>query len=66
MALRLRYGEIVEEPAINEDEVDAFEEALRQTPAGETLYLLPTYTAMLRVREAVARRAHARPYWESK
>ena len=66
LALRLRYGGIVDEPMIEEDEVEAFERAMRETPAGETLYLLPTYTAMLRVREAVAKRGHARPYWESK
>jgi UDP-N-acetylmuramyl tripeptide synthase len=65
LALRLRYGEIIAEPAIEEDEVKGFEAALAQTPVGQTLYLLPTYTAMLRVREAVARRAHARSYWES-
>ena len=37
---------------------------LELTPAGEELIVLPTYTAMLALREIVVRRGFVRPYWE--
>ncbi len=31
---------------------------------GRPLYALPTYTALLELRELLAARGHARPFWE--
>jgi len=39
-------------------------EALPQQPAGATVYCLATYTAMLGLQGALARRGLKRPYWE--
>jgi hypothetical protein len=33
-------------------------------PPGEELIALPTYTAMLALRDLVARRGFVKPYWE--
>ena len=59
MALRLKYagalpaqGEITVQPGIGQ----ALTDALTATPSGETLYVLPTYTAMLEVKNALAQR----------
>ena len=38
--------------------------AWRSRRAGGELVCLPTYTAMLALREIVAERGHVRPYWE--
>jgi UDP-N-acetylmuramyl tripeptide synthase len=44
----------------------ALDRGLQQTPPGGELVLLPTYTAMLRLRSIVARRGHVREYWDSR
>jgi lipid II isoglutaminyl synthase (glutamine-hydrolysing) len=57
MALRLRYSEKTVESNFNliveEDLRKAINTALERTPNNETLHILPTYTAMLDVREAL-------------
>jgi lipid II isoglutaminyl synthase (glutamine-hydrolysing) len=57
MALRLRYSETSLDSKVNliveEDLKMAINKALENTPANETLHILPTYTAMLDVREAL-------------
>jgi lipid II isoglutaminyl synthase (glutamine-hydrolysing) len=65
MAVRLKYAgvdpaTIVAEP----DLVRALDLALGRLPAGATLYVLPTYTAMLELRAELARRGWVRPFWE--
>ncbi|MDE3228355.1 MAG: DUF1727 domain-containing protein, partial [Chloroflexota bacterium] len=63
LALRLKY--IGEEPQFVEPEVGAaLTHALEHTPTGETLYIIPTYTAMLAVRAELERRGYAPRYWE--
>jgi UDP-N-acetylmuramyl tripeptide synthase len=59
MALRLKYagalpagGELAVQPNIGQ----ALTDALAATPSGETLYVLPTYTAMLEVKNELAQR----------
>jgi lipid II isoglutaminyl synthase (glutamine-hydrolysing) len=42
----------------------ALDAALANVPAGETLYVIPTYTAMLAVRTELERRGYAPHYWE--
>jgi lipid II isoglutaminyl synthase (glutamine-hydrolysing) len=65
LALRFKYAGL-DESAI--EVVPSLEQALdrglEQTPAGGELVALPTYTAMLALRELVSRRGFVRPYWE--
>jgi UDP-N-acetylmuramyl tripeptide synthase len=43
----------------------ALDRGLAQTPAGGELVLLPTYTAMLALRQIIARRGYVGEYWEA-
>jgi hypothetical protein len=43
---------------------EALATALRAVPEGQTLYVIPTYTAMLEVRGILARRAGRGAFWE--
>ena len=66
MALRLRYADV--QPADGDlatvpDAGRAISAALDATPVGETLYILPTYTAMLAVKTELARGGLA-PRWQ--
>ncbi|MGJ5632130.1 MurT ligase domain-containing protein [Nostoc sp. CALU 1950] len=60
MALRLRYSEKSGESKLNliveEDLKQAIATALEHTPENETLHILPTYSAMLEVREVLTGR----------
>ncbi|MBD2597945.1 Mur ligase family protein [Nostoc spongiaeforme FACHB-130] len=60
MALRLRYSEKSLESNLNliveEDLKQAIATALKHTPENETLHILPTYSAMLEVREVLTGR----------
>jgi lipid II isoglutaminyl synthase (glutamine-hydrolysing) len=60
MALRLRYSQVEGENPLNlivkEELPDAIATALELTPASETLHILPTYSAMLEVRELLTGR----------
>jgi len=60
MALRLRYSEKTSDSHFNliveEDLRQAIATALEQTPDNETLHILPTYSAMLEVREVLTGR----------
>ncbi len=65
LALRFKYagleaGAIEVVPLLE----DALDRALELTPPGGELAALPTYTAMLALRDLVARRGFVRPYWE--
>ena len=65
LALRFKYaglpaGAIEVEPSLEE----ALDRGLELTPAGGELVALPTYTAMLALRDLVAQRGFVRPYWE--
>ncbi len=64
LAVRLKYAGVPEaglqvEPSIPE----ALDLALRDVPDGR-LFVLPTYTALLTLREELARRGHVQRYWE--
>ncbi|MDP5338540.1 MAG: Mur ligase family protein [Nodularia sp. (in: cyanobacteria)] len=60
LALRLRYSENAAESTLNliveEDLRQAIATALQHTPDNETLHILPTYSAMLEVREVLTGR----------
>jgi UDP-N-acetylmuramyl tripeptide synthase len=66
LGLRLVYGGLPEERL---DVVPSLEQALdrglEEIEAGRELVVLPTYTAMLALREILGRRGLVRPYWES-
>ncbi len=64
LALRLNYADLRVEPTVERGVKAALNAALAQTPPGETLYVLPTYTAMLEVRELLAQRGGQPPFWE--
>lgn len=60
MALRLRYSQELNQSNLNliiqEDLAEAIATALKHTPDNETLHILPTYSAMLEVREILTGR----------
>jgi UDP-N-acetylmuramyl tripeptide synthase len=66
LALRCTYGGF--DAAALEVEPDlgrALRRGLEQTAPGGELVVLPTYTAMLALRELVTEQGHVRPYWEA-
>ena len=66
MALRLKYAGFPPDLPVVKGTEGALALALRDTPPGGRLYVLPTYTAMLEVRELLARRGGAARYWEER
>jgi hypothetical protein len=44
---------------------EAIDAALGGVPAGEELFVLPTYTAMLDLRAELVRRGYLAPFWEA-
>jgi UDP-N-acetylmuramyl tripeptide synthase len=69
MALRFKYAEAAAhgpEPRwqIEPETAAAFRAALGYTPPGGRLFIVPTYTALLDVRDLLSRLGYARPYWE--
>jgi UDP-N-acetylmuramyl tripeptide synthase len=63
MALRLKYAGIDAELAVERDLERSLDEAVAGTE-GERLYALPTYTALLELRDLLARRGLARRWSE--
>jgi UDP-N-acetylmuramyl tripeptide synthase len=64
LALRLKYAGFGDEVPLEHEASRAVRRAIDATPPGETLHIVPTYTAMLQVRELLARRAGAKSFWE--
>ncbi|MDP9236908.1 MAG: MurT ligase domain-containing protein [Chloroflexota bacterium] len=64
LALRLKYAGFGDEIEIQHDTAAALRRALAITPTGATLHVVPTYTAMLEVRELLAKQGGARRFWE--
>ncbi len=65
MALRCKYGGFAVDAIEVVPELDrALDRGLELTDAGGELVVLPTYTAMLALRDIVADRGFVRPYWE--
>jgi UDP-N-acetylmuramyl tripeptide synthase len=65
LALRFKYSGAPPD-TVEPDIGTALTAALAHVPAGETLYIVPTYTAMLAVRGEISRRGYAPRYWEQK
>jgi UDP-N-acetylmuramyl tripeptide synthase len=65
MALRVKYAELGEESLTVEPDLEAaLDRGLETARPGETVYLVPTYTAMLELRRSMVKRGLASPYWE--
>jgi UDP-N-acetylmuramyl tripeptide synthase len=65
MAVRLKYADLPVGPVIPDRE-EAIKTALEATPPGETLYVLPTYTAMLEIRRTLSDLGYTHPFWEDR
>ncbi len=70
LALRLKYAELSRadpppEVLIEPNVIKAFEIGLAKVPVGETLCVLPTYTAMWQLRETLAKSGHVETFWKS-
>jgi lipid II isoglutaminyl synthase (glutamine-hydrolysing) len=63
MAVRLKYADLPVGEVIP-DRAEAIKTALEATPPGETLYVLPTYTAMLEIRKSLSDMGYTHPFWE--
>jgi lipid II isoglutaminyl synthase (glutamine-hydrolysing) len=65
MAVRLKYAGVPPAAIRLEPELGhALELTLRASEPGETVYVLPTYTAMLGIRELLQRTGYVRGFWE--
>lgn len=65
MAVRLKYALVpTDRLYIEPDLRRALEAALARSQAGETLYVLPTYTAMLAIRDVLRRTGYVHGFWE--
>jgi lipid II isoglutaminyl synthase (glutamine-hydrolysing) len=65
MAVRLKYADLPVGDVITDRE-EAIKAALDATPPDGTLYVLPTYTAMLEIRKTLSELGYTHPFWEDK
>jgi UDP-N-acetylmuramyl tripeptide synthase len=74
LCVRLKYAGVLAPPAaadhpiavaVEPDVARALGRALANVAPGETLYIVPTYTAMLAVRGELERRGYVPAYWET-
>ncbi|MBI2906160.1 MAG: Mur ligase family protein [Chloroflexi bacterium] len=68
LALRLQYAGVSGGEGrfiLEKDLAKAIRAAVRETPVGETLYLVPTYTAMLEARHVLVKQGYLQDYWET-
>jgi UDP-N-acetylmuramyl tripeptide synthase len=65
MAVRLKYADLPVGDVIPDRE-EAIKAALEATPLGGTLYVLPTYTAMLEIRKTLSELGYTHPFWEDR
>jgi UDP-N-acetylmuramyl tripeptide synthase len=63
MALRLKYAGLDGALALEPAAPRALDRALATTPPGGDLFVLPTYTAMMRLRELIAARGGSSSFW---
>ena len=67
LRVRLKYAELPDDVIeVVGDWRGALTQAANATPAGETLFILPTYTAMLELRGVLSRDGALQPYWQSR
>ncbi len=64
LAVRLKYAGLAPQQLVLVPELSqALERAIASTPPGQRLYALPTYTALLELREELAGRGHVQRFW---
>jgi lipid II isoglutaminyl synthase (glutamine-hydrolysing) len=63
MAVRLKYADLSVHSVVP-DRKAALMSSLDATPPGETLYVLPTYTAMLELRRVLSDLGYTHPFWQ--
>ena len=67
LRVRLKYADLPDDQIeVVTDWRDALKRAAQATPAGETLFILPTYTAMLELRAVLTRDGALQPYWQGR
>jgi lipid II isoglutaminyl synthase (glutamine-hydrolysing) len=67
LRVRLKYADLRDDRIeVVTDWRDALKRAAQATPAGETLFVLPTYTAMLELRAVLTRDGALHPYWQGR
>jgi UDP-N-acetylmuramyl tripeptide synthase len=64
LALRLKFAGFGDDVRSERSIAVAFRQGVDATPIGGTLWVVPTYTAMLEVREIIAKRAGKTRFWE--
>jgi UDP-N-acetylmuramyl tripeptide synthase len=65
MAVRLKYAGVdAGRIRVENDLQVALDRAISMSSPGETIYVLPTYTAMLTMRELLQRTGYVRGFWE--
>jgi len=65
MAVRLKYAGLdTAKLSIQKELAQALGEGLRYIQPGELLYILPTYTAMLQMREIIQKQGFTKKFWE--
>jgi lipid II isoglutaminyl synthase (glutamine-hydrolysing) len=65
LAVRLKYAQVPPERIVVEsDPRPALEQALARSDPGDTIYILPTYTAMLEVRDVLRKSGYVGHFYE--
>ncbi|HYG60450.1 MAG TPA: MurT ligase domain-containing protein, partial [Symbiobacteriaceae bacterium] len=65
MAVRLKYAGLdVGKLTVEKEMALALERGLAQVEPGELLYIMPTYTAMLQMREIIQKQGYTKKFWE--
>lgn len=65
MAVRLKYAGLNSaQLSVEKDLGKALEQGLKFIKPGELLYIMPTYTAMLQMREIIQKQGYAKKFWE--
>jgi UDP-N-acetylmuramyl tripeptide synthase len=64
MALRLKYAGWPEPAAVERHPADILDQIASQAPNGDTVFVIPTYTAMLDLRAELAHRGAVSRFWE--
>lgn len=66
MALRLKYANVdLKKVTVEKDLKKALNAGLKNIMPGETLYLLPTYTAMMEIRNHLVKSGFVEPFWKA-
>ena len=65
MALRVKYARLGQESLVTEPDLGrALDIGLEAVSPGDTLFVIPTYTAMLDIRKILTERGLVTPFWE--